>query len=433
MKTYEYAAEVRTRYQQEDPRVNCPDITFQVTDDCCLNCSYCYQKNKLHNMMTKETAKEIVDLLFRMYDEDNNFFVINHHTKGLVLSFIGGEPFMNIETIRFIADYFINECFIRNHIWLTNFRFSISTNGLLYFKPEVQDFLKTYDDFISMTITLDGPKELHDICRVDYDNIGSFDRTFEAWEDWNEKKKPIDTKVTIAPENLSKINTICDFFISHGCKMIFANPIFEHEWTIEEGKQYYCLLKELADRLLKEEDVNCSIFSELCGKPLLSIDTQNWCGGTGSMLAFDPQGNAYPCLRYMPSSLNNEQTPIIIGNTQGICTTQKQREIIKDMCSVTRQSQSTEECIDCPIAAGCAWCSAYNYQATGSYNKRVTRICWMHRARSLANVYYWNKYYIKNNMTKRFPLYLPRNIAKQIISNDEYDKLYQLSISNGGD
>ena len=60
---------------------------------------------------------------------------------------------------------------------------------------------------------------------------------------------------------------------------------------------------------------------------------------------------------------------------------------------MTRCSQSTDECINCPIAAGCAWCSAYNYEYFGELNKRATFICIMHKARALANVYFWNKYY----------------------------------------
>ena len=52
----------------------------------------------------------------------------------------------------------------------------------------------------------------------------------------------------------------------------------------------------------------------------------------------------------------------------------------------------------------------------------------MHRALSLANVYYWNWYYRIHNMDKHKPIYLPRNIATQIISDKEYDKLLQLAL-----
>lgn len=138
-------------------------------------------------MMTKEIAKQIIDLLFRLYDENKEDAFINHHTYGLILDFIGGEPFMNIEVIDYALEYFIEKCTIKNHIWLTNFRASMSSNGILYFKPEVQDFLNKYKQFISLNITIDGPKNVHDLCRVDYDGNGSFDRAIEAWDDWLQK------------------------------------------------------------------------------------------------------------------------------------------------------------------------------------------------------------------------------------------------------
>ena len=34
--------EIIQRYRDIDPEVTCRSITFQVTNDCCLNCSYCY-------------------------------------------------------------------------------------------------------------------------------------------------------------------------------------------------------------------------------------------------------------------------------------------------------------------------------------------------------------------------------------------------------
>ena len=84
-------------------------------------------------MMSNETGKKIVDLLFKLYDENKENSVINHHTYGIILDFIGGEPFMNVEVMDYIVDYFIDQCLEKDHIWLTNFRISISTNGVLYF------------------------------------------------------------------------------------------------------------------------------------------------------------------------------------------------------------------------------------------------------------------------------------------------------------
>ena len=289
-----------------------------------------------------------------------------------------------------------------------------------------------YKNFVSLNITIDGPKEIHDTCRKDFSGEGSFDRSIKAWEHWYHEVRvnTPDTKVTIAPENLSQLESTFDFFLANGCTTIHANPIFEHPWTIREASEYYHILIRLADKLLKVEGAESSLFSDFKGKPLSPDDTNNYCGGTAAMLAFDPEGKAYPCLRYMASSLSPERKPIIIGDTKGIYNTPEYKAIYDDMKAVTRQSQSLQECLDCPVASGCSWCSAENYNEFGTYNKRSINICWMHRANSLANVYYWNKYYKLHNIKNTFPLYLPRNIAEKIITNHEYNELYMLSHPN---
>ena len=119
-------------------------VTFQVTDDCPCACIYCYQGHKGHRMMSRETAKKGVDLLFKMYDEDTSSF-INKNTKAIILDFIGGEPLMNIDVIDYICSYFMEECLRRHHPWLLTWRASMISNGALYFDPKVQAFLKKFN------------------------------------------------------------------------------------------------------------------------------------------------------------------------------------------------------------------------------------------------------------------------------------------------
>ena len=146
------------------------------------------------------------------------------------------------------------------------------------------------------------------------------------------------------------------------------------------------------------------------------------------MCAFGPDGRAYPCLRYMESSLGNSVPALVIGDVeQGIYQTDETKELKKQLNAMTRESQSTEECFHCPIASGCAWCSAYNYQSKGKLNIRNTNICWMHRASSIANVYYWNMKYIIEGSERRLPFFLEQKYALQIISPEEYNALLELS------
>ena len=47
----------------------------------------------------------------------------------------------------------------------------------------------------------------------------------------------------------------------------------------------------------------------------------------------------------------------------------------------------------------------------------------MHKARALANAYYWNKYYRITEPNKRFKIHIPKEWALEIINEDEWKLL----------
>ena len=99
------------------------------------------------------------------------------------------------------------------------------------------------------------------------------------------------------------------------------------------------------------------MYDEKFFKPKSITDIEIWCGGNGQMIAVDWKGDISPCIRYMESSLGKDIKPIIIGNVKtGIVTDQKCKDCVKLLKSINRITQSTEECIYCPIADGCSWC-----------------------------------------------------------------------------
>lgn len=112
------------------------NVTFVVTDKCQLRCTYCYEIDKGCHMMSQETAKAAIDRLYEMYYDDNYHF-INKKTRALVIEFIGGEPFLNIDLMDFISSYFLERAIKEHHIWARTVRFAISSNGQAYFDPKV--------------------------------------------------------------------------------------------------------------------------------------------------------------------------------------------------------------------------------------------------------------------------------------------------------
>ena len=400
-------------------------LTFQVTDDCCMKCTYCYQINKAHHSMSFKTAKKFIDQLL---DLENPLEYLNPFTNtfGIVIEFIGGEPLMEIKLIQEICDYITIQMYNKNHPWLLTHRFSICSNGLLYFSSDVQKFLKKYYHELSFSISIDGNKELHDSCRIDLLGQGTFDRALSAMQHYVKNFHGImSTKMTLSPDNIAYTSAAIINLIELGYEEIAANCIFEEGWTVEHAKIFYNELKKITDFICQHTEIDkrlvLTLFSDIAFSPMSS--DSNWCGGVGeSMLSIDYNGNYYPCIRYMESSLGSGQEPIIIGDVNNGFYINDKQKAFKDMLNnVTKTSQSTKECLDCPIESGCAWCSGYNYQCTGTVNKRVTFICIMHQARALGNLYFWKHY----DPNKKFSIKLDKEKALKIISLEEYNELFK--------
>lgn len=410
--------------------ITVPNISFQVTDNCNLKCSYCYQINKGTHRMPFSIAKNFIDLLIENNEKTQQYLNTNE-TIGVALDFIGGEPFLEIELIDQILDYFQKATIEANHPWQYFWKASFSSNGTLYFNPEVQHFLKKYKDKISLNITIDGNKQLHDSCRKFPNGDGSYDLAIAAVKHYiNELHGDMGSKITLAPENIEYTFEAVKDFIEFGYTDIHGNCVYEKGWELKHAQIFYQQLKQLANYIINnnlEEKIYCSLFEANFFHPKNPDDSQNWCGGNGRMIAVDYKGDIYPCIRYMESSLGPHITPVIVGNvTNGFMVTSDQINCVKCLKSITRLSQSTQECIDCSIAEGCSWCQAYNYQNSGDFNHRATYICIMHQARALANAYYWNKCYIKHNDKERMHLYLEDNKALQIISQQELDEIKKM-------
>lgn len=409
-------------------------FTFQVTDACNLACSYCYQINKSTRKMPFEVAKLAVDSLlsgergFAEYGFDKS--------PGIILEFIGGEPFLEVDLIDRIVDYFREQAIALNHPWAEKFGISICSNGVLYTDPKVQKFLQKNKGCVSFSVTVDGTKELHDACRLFPDGSPSYDLAHAAAMDWMNRGNYMGSKITIAPSNIVYLAECLKQMVHDGYEDINANCVYEKGWEREHATELYKQCKVFADWIRAhgdQESVFLSLLRAGAFHPMRESDTKNWCGGNGLMLAVDPDGGLYPCIRYMESSLGGQVPPIKIGNVwNGIARTPCEKKCLDCVCAINRKDQSTKECYYCPVADGCSWCSAYNYQDTGTLNKRVTYICEMHRATSLAAVYYWNMYYKQTAADDVMDLWCPKQWAVPIIGEEEYENLAALTRELGG-
>lgn len=372
-------------------------ITFIVTKDCQLACKYCYLvgKNEKERMQWP-VAKKAIDYILH-YEHDFT-------EESVIWDFIGGEPFLEIDLIDRICDYIKTEMFRLNHHWFNSYRFSFSTNGINYHTEKVQNFIKKNREHLSIGITIDGTKEKHDLNRIwkgEGREHGSYEDVVGNIPLWLEQFPYASTKVTISSADIPYICESVLHLYSLGIHEVNINCVFEAVWKEGDDNRFEEQLIKLADAIIDGdyyEDYACSFFSEHIGKPMDKVsENQNWCGA-GKMLSVDAAGNFYPCTRFAAYSLRSKK-PIIIGNVNDGIDKNKLRPFL----TLDRCTQSRQECIDCEVASGCAWCQGENYDAAESPTiyQRATAICKMHKARVRANNYYWNKLYRKLELENR--------------------------------
>ena len=369
-------------------------ITFIVTKDCQLACKYCYLVGKnTKERMSWEVAKAAIDYIL---DHEEDF-----KEESVTWDFIGGEPFLEIDLIDKICDYLKSEMFRRNHHWFDSYRFAFSTDGINYHEKKIQDFIKKNHTHLSIGITIDGTEMKHNLNRIykysdsDGNEIGSYKDVVRNIPLWLEQFPNAGTKVTISSADIPYIKESVLHLYSLGIHEVNSNCVFEDVWNEGDDKLFEQQLLELADAIIDGgyyEDYACSFFSEHMGKPMdCQLQNQNWCGA-GRMLAIDAAGNFYPCTRFAQYSLRDKKAWIIGNIHDGI-----DKNKLRPFLTLDRCTQSTQECIDCEVAEGCAWCQGENYDAaeTTTVYQRSTALCKMHKARVRANNYYWNKLFRK--------------------------------------
>lgn len=344
--------------------------------------------------MSWDIAKKAIDIILDQEDE--------YPEDSVIWDFIGGEPFLEVDLISKICNYIKKELYRRNHHWFNSYRFSFSTNGINYDSDKVQSFIKDNHRHLSLGITIDGTQKKHDLNRIWKGVVhekGSYEDVVKNIPLWLSQFPTSATKVTISSADIPYIKESVLHLYSLGIHEVNINVVFEDVWQEGDDALFEEQLTQLADAIIDNDlylEYACSFFNETIGKPMdCELDNQNWCGA-GKMLAVDATGNFYPCTRFAAYSLRDKK-PIIIGNVRDGIDQNKLRPFL----TLDRTTQSPQECIDCEVASGCAWCQGENYDAaeTNTIYQRSTAICKMHKARVRANNYYWNKLFRKLEKT----------------------------------
>lgn len=371
------------------------NITFQVTEDCNLRCKYCYEVNKKPGTLPFDYAKRFVDIILTDPDPINaqatdSAWLLN---QGLILDFIGGDALMVPDLCDKILTYFQFRAAELKHRWAYRWRASISTNGTLFSKPEVQNFLMKYKGNLSIGISIDGCPEIHDRNRIFQDGSGTMQEIMKWW-DWYIGYMGIhqaSTKATCNKDSIPYLYKSIKFLHEDlGLRHININFIFEdmhltkadlQQLDQEMEKTIYYILDHRHEMHVNMFDQNFGI-----GGPMKDPG-KGWCG-SGSMPCLSINGKIYPCFRFTPNTMHKNDLDFSVGDVWTGLTRKENFEIVRKQ---TRDKISPQKCKDCSVESNCAWCIGGAFAEKGEFY-RQTNICEVHKLQSKWAAKYWEEY-----------------------------------------
>ena len=327
-------------------------LCLHIAHTCNLNCEYCFASQGKYNgkraLMTLEVGKKALDFLI----ENSG----SHHN--LEVDFFGGEPLMNFTVIKDLVKYARE----KEKIYNKNFRFTLTTNGLLI-NDDVIEFANK--EMHNVVLSLDGRKEVHDKLRKTIDGKGSYDIIIPKFKKFVEKRKNMNYYIrgTFTHNNVDFVNDILHManlgFTELSMEPVVCAPNEPYALTKKDieivKQQYEKLAKIMLERnrqgngftfyhfMLDLEHGPC-IYKRISG-----------CGSGTEYLAVTPWGDLYPCHQFV----GNENFKL--GNIYDGITNNEITEKFK-LCN----AYARPKCKDCWAKLYCSGgCSANSYNATG--------------------------------------------------------------------
>lgn len=404
-------------------------VTINTTEDCNMRCKYCYEINKKEHSIPFEYCKKFIDLLIEDDDpcgfegDEESLLSANIYKEGIVFDFIGGDSLMDVELLDKIMTYFVQKIMISNtknsNYWKNHFRFSLSSNGTLFSKPEVKSFCEKWakSNILSIGISIDGCPTIHDKNRImsergpNGEEIGSMSFILNNL-DWYKKTFPksdtMGTKSTCAKDTIPYLFESLKFMHEElGLTQISQNFIMEDTHCTEED--YILLNSQLrmcVEYVLEHcDDLYWSMLDkETFAKHHLSKDDewnkQGHCG-SGAMPCLGINGNIYPCFRWCPhTQAKDNPEPMIVGD---IWNGLNHKEVFKTVREGAYKSNCTreEKCKTCEYESACSYCIGGCYAEFQDFI-RTTYICEITKLQCKWSKIYWNEYNKKKGLPMEF-------------------------------
>lgn len=268
-----------------------------LSEQCNLHCDYCFvigatPPNYNQEHMTESMAKNISHYISENATFDNYPF----H-----LTFYGGESLLNFPALVAICSE-MKMLSDQGKFNISDLEISIVTNGCLV-SHEIAQYL--VDNNITVSFSIDGPKETHNSARKYKNGNGSFDDTIRGYQLCQKVGGKPNISCTIGPHNYKNIETVTNYFLSElspgaiGFNMMRSWLFEKNTLSLSVEDATKSLLKAFS--ILREagiyEDRMMRTLRSIIGNKIRPYD----CAGCGDQLCFFPNGDFGPCHAFYPT------------------------------------------------------------------------------------------------------------------------------------
>lgn len=354
-------------------------LVINVSNDCNLNCKYCYANggtyNSQGNMMSADVAKKTIDLFLSEFDRVN------------VIQLFGGEPLLNIPIIEVVLNT-IKEMYQCGRI---NYNPSIGivTNGTIM-NDKVIDLVK--DNNINVTVSLDGPDIVNDIMRVYKNGKGTYKKIETNIKKLKEYAgQPTTIEVTYNKHHIDNNISIVDIieyfnnaFSDVSLHIVPVSGTKEKNYTLENREAFIDSVKDIFEA--KEfGKINYSLVQRIIEALKIKKQTKYMCTAGIGTLSISTQGDIYPCFMF------TDEEGFSFGNIfdKDILKSIMKTKIFKELADFSKFND--KRCKDCFIYSICSGCLGANYFETGEVHNVDKENCDMQRRMVESVLYFLTK------------------------------------------
>lgn len=338
-------------------------IELLLTERCNLRCRYCFAEvDNRKKLMAEGTAEAILNKVLEL------------PTHRLFVEFSGGEVFLNLPTFKFSVEY------LRRNAGRKEITLVAQTNAELL-NDEIVTFCA--EQGVNISLTLDGPRAIHDLQRINWGGMGSYDKVVRSIRLLQRYGVSFGVIGVITGNSMGHAAEMMDHYRELGITKVKLNHLTPQGYSREawddigiDGRAYLGFMQDVYAWI--EANDGAVIESNL-GVYLLNIIartsqyrcTRTACRAGSEFLVFDPSGNVFPCPRFK----NNPET--LLGNVFATAGRVDQLYLDNELVAgIDRRNVNTIAlCRECEWRNACrGGCSLETYEAFHALD-RESGIC----------------------------------------------------------